>query len=67
MIKIKKKLSFHIHVYFDAVCAEALYLALLYLKEIDSRYCNISVNLNSVPNNLKDLSELDDNLSDIDN
>lgn len=53
--------------YFEAVCAEALYLALLYLKEIDSRYCNISVNLNSVPNDLKDLPELDDNLSDVDN
>ena len=66
VVKLKRKLSFRGHVYFEPVCPESLYQALLYLKENNPFYRDISINMNNIPNELTDLSELDDNLLELD-
>ena len=59
MVKLKRKLSFRRHVYFEPVCPKSLYQALLYLKENNPIYHDTSTNMNNIPNELTDLTELD--------
>lgn len=46
--------------YIDPVFQESLYQTLLYVK--NPYYCNISIAINNIQNNLTDLSELNGNL-----
>lgn len=46
--------------YIDPVFQESLYQTLLYVK--NPYYCNISITINNIQNNLTDLSELNGNL-----
>lgn len=58
MVKLKRKLSFHSHVYIEPVCQESLHLALLYLKKNKLFYHDISTNMNYIPNELTGFTEL---------
>ena len=44
MLKLKKKLSYRGHVYFEPVRPEIVQRVLEYLKENDHLYCNIEIN-----------------------
>ena len=57
IVKLKRKLSFRGHVYFEAVCPESINQALLYLKKYNPLYQNITMNTNNIPDNLKDLKD----------
>ena len=64
MVKLKRKLSFCGYVYFEQVCQESLYQEVLYLKESDQFYHDISILINNIPNELTNLTELDGNFSE---
>ena len=51
IVKLKRKLSYRGHVYFEAVQPE-LIQALMYLKQINSLYCDIGIALENIPNDL---------------
>ena len=55
IVKLKRKLSFRGHVYFEAVCPESINQALLYLKKYNPLYQDTTINMNNIPDNLKDL------------
>ena len=57
MVKLKRKLSFRGHVYFEAVSPDALFSGLCYLKENNLHYCIITVDISEIPNSLTDLSD----------
>ena len=59
IVKLKRKLSFKGHVYFQAVSPEAIKMALNYLKENNPLYKDISINISNIPNELVDLSEIE--------
>ena len=61
MVKLKRKLNFRGHVYFQAVSPESIYAALLLLKE-NVFYSNISIYMASLPISLTNL--LDEELTD---
>ena len=52
VIKLKRKLTYRGHVYFEAVRPELLNQALMYLKENNPLYSDVSVNISNIPNNL---------------
>lgn len=58
IVKLKRKLSFCGHVYFEAVCPEFINQALLYLKKYNPLYQDITINMSNIPDNLKDLTDL---------
>ena len=49
MAKLKRKLNFRGHVYFQAVSPQSIYATLSYLKENNVLYSNININLASLP------------------
>ena len=57
IVKLKRKLSFRGHVYFETVCPESINQALLYLKKYIPLYQDITINMNNIPDNLKDLTD----------
>ena len=57
VIKLKRKLSCRGHVYFEGVCPESINQALLYLTKCDPLYQNITINMNDISDNLKDLKD----------
>ena len=57
IVKLKRKLSFRGHVYFEAVCPESINQALLYLKKYNPLYQDFTINVNNIPDNLKDLTD----------
>ena len=66
MVKLKRKLMFHGHVYFEPVYPDIVMSALQYLKANNSLYNNISIDLNQIPENLIYLTDmLDDREIDI--
>ena len=65
-VKLKHKLSYRGHVYFDAVRLELSCQALMYLKQNNSLYYNIGIALENIPNDLLSLSENSDNHQDFD-
>ena len=52
VIKLKRKLTYRGHVYFEAVRAELINLALMYLKENNPLYSDVSVDIVNVADNL---------------
>ena len=59
IVKVKRKLSFCGHVYFEAFYfPEFINQALLYLKKYNPLYQDITINMSNIPDNLKDLTDL---------
>ena len=59
VVKLKCKLCYRGHVYFESVRPELIHLALTYLKENNALYSDISIKLGNIPNNLLSLSDDD--------
>ena len=57
MVKLKRKLNFRGHVYFQAVSPESVDAALSYLKENNVFYSNINIDMASLPISLTNLSD----------
>ena len=57
MVKLKRKLNFRGHVYFQAVSPESIDAALSYLKENNVFYSNINIDMASLPISLTNLSD----------
>ena len=54
VVKLKQKLSYRGHVYFEAMHPESVHMALKYLKENNPLYRDIHIDVNNVPNELTD-------------
>ena len=61
MIKLKRKLSFRGHVYFEAVSPDLVHLALAYLKDNNHLYSDIVIDVSQIPSSLLSLTEPVDN------
>ena len=61
MIKLKRKLSFRGHVYFEAVLPDLVNLALTYLKDNNHLYSDIVIDVSQIPSSLLSLTEPVDN------
>ena len=57
MIKLKRKLVYRGHVYFEAVSPDAVRSALEYLKMNNPLYCDIVIDIGNIPANLLSLAE----------
>ena len=57
LVKLKKKLAFNGHVYFQPVCTQKVLDALIYLKNNNKFYSNIQINMENLPPALCDLDE----------
>ena len=66
IVKLKRKLSYRGHVYFETVRPELICQALMYLKQNNSLYCDIGIALENIPNDLLSLSENSDNHQEFD-
>ena len=51
VIKLKRKLTYRGHVYFEAVRPELLNQALMYLKENNPIYSDVSLDIGNIPDN----------------
>ena len=58
LIKLKKKLTFNGHVYFQSVSPERIKNALLYLKVNNKFYDDIDINIDNTPLELLDLDKM---------
>ena len=56
VVKLKRKLSYRGHVYFEAVRPESIHKALQYLKHNNPLYSDIDIALSNIPNDLLSLS-----------
>ena len=52
VVKLKRKLNYHGHVYFEAVCPETVYHALLYLRQSNALYSDIEIVSDNIPSDL---------------
>ena len=50
-------MNFRGQAYFEAVCPESFNQALLYLQKYNPLYQDITINMNNIPDNLKDLTD----------
>ena len=57
IVKLKRQLSFRRHVSFEGVCPESINQSLLYLKKYNPLCQDITINMNNIPDNLKDLTD----------
>ena len=57
MVKLKRKLNFRGHVYFQAVSPESIYATLSYLKVNNVFYSNINIDMATLPISLTNLSD----------
>ena len=57
MIKLKRKLMYRGHVYFEAVSPDIVQSALQYLKLNNPLYCDIEINVGNIPEHLLSLTE----------
>ena len=57
MVKLKCKLMYRGHVYFEAVSPDIVQSALQYLQLNNPLYCDIEINVGNIPENLLALSE----------
>ena len=57
VVKLKRKMSYRGHVYFEAVRPESLHQALIFLKENNSLYSDIDISLENIPNDLVSFSD----------
>ena len=55
LVKLKKKMSFSGHVYFEPVCPDKVNNALLYLKSNNKFYEDVNINLENTPDELLNL------------
>ena len=61
MIKLKRKLSFRGHVYFETVSPDLVNLTLTYLKDNNHLYSDIVIDVGQIPSSLLSLTEPVDN------
>ena len=61
VVKLKRKLSYRGHVYFEAVQPELTHQASMYLKQNISLHCDIDITLENIPFDLLSLSKNSDN------
>ena len=66
MVKLKSKLCYRGHVYFESAQPELIHKALTHLKENDVLYSDISISLGIMSNNLLSLSD-DDSDEELEN
>ena len=66
IVKLKRKLSYHGHVYFEAVQPELTVQALMHLKQNNSSYCGIGIALENIPSDLLTLLGNSDNHQEFD-
>lgn len=52
MLKLKRKLVFRGHVYFEAVCPQSVYAALYYLKKHNPLYNDIEICYDNISTNM---------------
>ena len=57
MVKLKRKLMYRGHVYFEAVSPDIVQSALQYLKLNNPLYCDIEINVGNIPEHLLSLTE----------
>ena len=57
VVKLKRKLSYIGHVYLEAVGPDSIHMALKYLKENNSLYCDIRIDVNNIPNELTEMTD----------
>lgn len=60
LVKLKKKLEFHGHVYFQPVSSEKLVNALLYFKIHNNFYEDVEIDITDLPPELLDLNDNDE-------
>ena len=63
MLKLKQKLQFRGHVYFQAVCPELIVNALNWLRQNNPLYCDVTTDINHIDKNLQNLDQSDANKS----
>lgn len=66
MVKLKLKLSYRVHVYFESVWPELIHQALKYLKENNTLNSDISINFGNMLNKLSSLAD-DDSDQELEN
>ena len=49
-VKLKRKLSYRRHVYFEVVHSKSVHMVLQYLKDNSALYCDIHIDVNNIPN-----------------
>ena len=57
MVKLKRKLMYRGHVYFEAVSPDVVLSALQYLKQYNPLYFDIEIDVGRIPENLLSLTE----------
>ena len=62
LVKLKKKLSFSGHVYFEPVIPERIYSALSYLKSNNKFYEDITIDMNNVPSDFLQFANEDNEI-----
>ena len=60
IVKLKRKLEYNSHVLFEVVRPEMVAELLTYLKNINTFYKNVGVDLNNIPSELKSFYDLDE-------
>ena len=56
VVKLKRKINYQGHVYFEAVRPETIFHALLYLRQNNSLHSDIEIVLDNIPSDLLSLS-----------
>ena len=64
MLKLKHKLQFRGHLYFQAVCSRVVENALNWLKINNPLYCNVTTDMNNISSHLKNFKEHDTSVTD---
>lgn len=59
LVKLKRKIEFKGHVYFESVCPRFVEIALNYLKEHNHFYSNVLINLDNINRDLLCLSDIE--------
>ena len=59
MLKLKRKLKFRGHVYFQAVRPQLIENALNWLKQKNPLYCNVTTNMNNIDIDLQNVKQTD--------
>ena len=57
VVKLKRKLSYRGHLYFESVHPESIDMALKNFKENNPLYCDIHIDANNIPNESTELTE----------
>ena len=57
VVKLKRKLSYRGHLYFESVHPESIDMALKNFKENNPLYCDIHIDVNNIPNESTEMTE----------